>query len=596
MKKYIIALVFSCVVAFLQAQQIPAPDIQCVVNDAVSANITINWSVQLNANPCGGTFNGYKIYGATTKGGPYSLKATVTTESQTSYTDLGALGVSQVWFYYMEADYTCPGLTSAQSDTVDNNPPAVPGIVSVDVQPNGEILFNWEVSPSPQTDKYIVYYYLNNNGNPTGIPLDSTAGRTNTNYLDTKGDPTTQSLLYTVAAKDSCHKISAFNDNAHRTMFLEYKTSACERNITLSWTKYINWPKGVLEYRVLVSKNSAPYETVGTVDSNTVNFSYTGFNDQDNLCITVLAISAADTNVRSHSNYRCLLPLIVQEPTYLNIVNATVNFDNTVTVTWLVDPNAELLYHQVDNSINGNVYTLAKQYKVESPLNQSQTYIDSFSAPQNNSIYYRVSEVDSCSAKYVSTPVRTINLIGELSDYYQTALSWNDFELDSITILNYNLYRDYGNGYQLIRTFAPGTNDFNDSLQLYLNEKGKFCYRVEAVYTITLGTTYTATLSSFSNELCIDHRPIIYIPNAFAPYGVNSIFKPTIIFGDPANYSMLIFNRWGAKIFESNTPSIGWDGTQGGKDVTQGAYAYLIRFTASDGTPVERKGMVMLVK
>jgi gliding motility-associated-like protein len=593
MKKYIIAVVFSCVVAFLQAQKIPAPDLQCIVNDAVSANITLSWTNQ--GNPCGGTFNGYKIFASTTKGGPYSLKATVTTESQTSYVDVGALGISQTWFYYMEADYTCPGLSTAQSDTVDNSPPVIPAIVNVDVQPDGHVQFTWEVSPSPQTHKYIVYYYLNNNGNATGIPLDSTTGRNTNTYLDTKGDPTTQSLLYTVAAKDSCNKISAFNDNAHRTIFLEFKTSSCERNITLSWTKYINWPKGVKEYRVIVSKNLGPYEVVGVVDSATQTFSYTGFNDKDTLCITVAAVSAADTNIISHSNYRCMLPLIVQAPTFVDIINATVNLDNTISVTWLVDSTSELLYHQVDNSINGNVYSMASQYKVTLPLTEVQNFTDSFSAPQLNSVYYKITEIDSCSAKYSSAPVRTINLIGELSDYYQTALSWNNFELDSIEVLYYNLYRDYGPGYQLIRTFQPGTNDFNDSLQVFLAEKGKFCYRIEAVYGIKVNG-FSDTLSSFSNVLCIDHRPIIYIPNAFAPYGVNSIFKPTIIFGDPSNYSMLIFNRWGAKIFESNAPAVGWDGTQGGKDVQQGAYAYLIRFTASDGTSVERKGMVMLVK
>ena len=96
--------------------------------------------------------------------------------------------------------------------------------------------------------------------------------------------------------------------------------------------------------------------------------------------------------------------------------------------------------------------------------------------------------------------------------------------------------------------------------------------------------------------MCIIHRPIIYIPNAFAPEGVNNVFKPTIIYGAPKGYSMIIFNRWGGKIFESNDPSIGWDGNDHGKPATLGGYAYLIQFYADDGVLVERKGMVLLVR
>ena len=150
----------------------------------------------------------------------------------------------------------------------------------------------------------------------------------------------------------------------------------------------------------------------------------------------------------------------------------------------------------------------------------------------------------------------------------------------------------------MLRTFAPGTNAYSDSLQQFLNADGIFCYRIEAVYDLDLPTAHInhQTLSSWSNEKCIIHRPIIYIPNAFAPNGVNNVFKPTIIYGDPQGYSLVIFNRWGGKVFESNDPAIGWDGTDHSKEAQLGAYAYLIQFYANDGVKVERKGMVLLVK
>jgi gliding motility-associated-like protein len=169
--------------------------------------------------------------------------------------------------------------------------------------------------------------------------------------------------------------------------------------------------------------------------------------------------------------------------------------------------------------------------------------------------------------------------------------------LDGATVSRYNLYRNYGAGWQKIRTFLPGTNAFRDSLYQFLSETGEFCYYIEAEYTLNLpDVPYTANLTSTSNVVCLYHRPIIYIPNAFSPNGVNQIFKPTIYFGDPANYSLTIFNRYGGRIFESTSPSVGWDGTDGGKPVQQGGYAYLIKFIAADGTNVERKGVVILIR
>ena len=578
-------------VAFAKAQVIPAPDLQCVTNNAVSSNVVLSWTNP--TTPCGGAFVGYNIYVSSTKAGPYTLVATVTTQNQQSYVDVSRLSGGANWFYYMEADYNCPGFTRAQSDTIENRPPTAPNIINVDVQPDNSVVFNWEPSSEPQVDFYRVYYLPG-----IAVPITDVQGRFNTTYIDNGGaNPSLASVRYTISASDSCNGLSSFNTAGHATIFLSYKTSSCERSINLNWTRYENWPQGVKEYRIIVSKNLSAFTEYARVDSAVQTYTYSGFDDGDSLCITVEAISAADTNITSHSNYQCFTPSIVQSPDYIYLINATVGLDNLVSLSWLTDPQAELLYYQVDVSGNGTTFDFQKQFLVPSPLTQQQDYIDSLSTPQNNALFYRVRAIDSCNLKFNSVDsIKTIHLSGELFDYYLVNLVWNDFVAHGATILYWNLYRNKGQGYQLIKTFAPGLNELSDSLQPYLDDKGLFCYRIEAVYDIDLPGVYRDTLSSFSNEICIDHRPIIYIPNAFAPYGVNRIFKPTIIFGSPQNYSMTIWNRWGAKIFESNDPDLGWDGTQKGSDVQMGAYGYLIKFVASDGTSIERKGMVMLVK
>ncbi len=63
---------------------------------------------------------------------------------------------------------------------------------------------------------------------------------------------------------------------------------------------------------------------------------------------------------------------------------------------------------------------------------------------------------------------------------------------------------------------------------------------------------------------------------------------------------MVIFNRWGQKLFEGGNETLGWDGTFMGKYCQDGAYLYLLNITYTDpkGFYIEKKlnGTVMLIK
>jgi gliding motility-associated-like protein len=598
MKKrfFITAVLMPALFLVSFGQTILAPDLQCVQNDVVNNNVTLSWT-NPPANPCG-AFVQYTIYFSQTPGGPYTTRA-VTNQAATSEVVPGILGAGPTWYFYMEAQYNCPGATVLQSDTVNNLSPTTPVIVSADVTGSGDAIFTWQPSPSPQTHFYIIYYYLPGSG--LAVPLDTVYGRFNTSYTDLFGEfnePTTESLFFTVAAADSCGKVSSYNTSPHNTIFAQAGQQACQSQVDLAWNRYINWPAGVLRYEVWASRNDSAFTKAGEVDSASLVYNYTLFNDGDSLQIYIRAVSAADSNITARSNVMRLRAAVVQPPRYNYITNATVELDNHIFVTWLIDTLAELTFYKIERSTNNVKYDPIEQIPAPSPLNQFETYEDSTGImPANNPYYYQQVAFDSCQTQYTTPYVKTINLKGELYDYYVANLIWNSFELEGATVTKYNLYRNINGTYQLLRTFAPSVNTFSDSLQQFLDANGIFCYRIEAVYDLDLPlANYKATLSSFSNEQCIIHRPIIYIPNAFAPNGVNNVFKPTIIYGEPKGYVMSIFNRWGAKIFESNDPAVGWDGTDHGKEAQLGGYAYLIQFGANDGVQVERKGMVLLVK
>ena len=75
--------------------------------------------------------------------------------------------------------------------------------------------------------------------------------------------------------------------------------------------------------------------------------------------------------------------------------------------------------------------------------------------------------------------------------------------------------------------------------------------------------------------------PKIFLPNAFSPNGDedNDSFRP--VTDCNLNYSMQIFNEWGAVIFATDDIFEGWDGTVDGVDAPIGKYSYLIFYSGS---------------
>jgi gliding motility-associated-like protein len=90
----------------------------------------------------------------------------------------------------------------------------------------------------------------------------------------------------------------------------------------------------------------------------------------------------------------------------------------------------------------------------------------------------------------------------------------------------------------------------------------------------------------------------IYVPNAFSPNGDgnNDYFQ---VFGNlsPIVYfDMLVFDRWGEKVFESQDPNFKWDGTYKGQPAPMGVFIYAMTASFEDGSHRDFKGSLTLVR
>lgn len=87
-----------------------------------------------------------------------------------------------------------------------------------------------------------------------------------------------------------------------------------------------------------------------------------------------------------------------------------------------------------------------------------------------------------------------------------------------------------------------------------------------------------------------------YVPNAFTPNRdeLNDIFRP-VTFG-VKQYRLLIYDRWGQLIFETDNVKEGWDGTKNGKPFGQDVYVYMIDLTSVFDVTYHKVGRVTLVR
>lgn len=158
--------------------------------------------------------------------------------------------------------------------------------------------------------------------------------------------------------------------------------------------------------------------------------------------------------------------------------------------------------------------------------------------------------------------------------------------------------------YDLTKTYKLNTLDNIEdiNIQPYTN----FQVDDKTVYVTyhNIGT-YVIT-ATFSNGLCYKEDKFIinviecletriWVPSAFTPNGdnVNDEFGAYGI--NISNYSLLIYDRWGLLVFQSNNLTYRWNGyTKNNTTILMDTYAYVIKYRDNKGKWGELIGRVTL--
>lgn len=571
-------------VLFLSAGQgltgqnlIQAPGLQCVKND------TLVWTLPVNT--CG-PFQNYLIFGSTSPAGPFNLITTIPNPNQTSF--FHAAAGTQVWYYYMQSNHACPGAIRLSSDTLSSNPPQVIPIRSASVI-GGQVVLTWTASPDPQVDRYIIYRTTSGGT----IPVDTVFG--STTWADPGASPGSGSEFYYVLAADPCGNTSLF-DLAHQTIFVTATGDACARTLSLTWNPYINWPGGVGEQVIWLSLNGQPAQPIDTTSGNATQYVFMNADDADTYCFTVRAREGGTSNM-ARSNEICLDPDLIQPPRQMAITFITVNPAQEPELEWVWEDYAELTSASIERRDAAGQFQPIQPVPVTLPLMFKNSFQDAGTSAAVQPRTYQISAMDQCDISWETVPATPAFLQAASLPNFQNALNWSPLAIDQATIEEHEIFEVRGSLILPLGTTNATTFAFDHILDPSNPPLAPVCYVVETTYTIILPGGAQERRFSRSNIDCASQDLRIWVPNAFAPRGLNHLFRPVIVFLDDGQYAMDIYNRWGERVFATTDPGTGWDGKRdGGQDAAPGVYVYHIRVVGSDGQETTRTGSLTLLR
>lgn len=162
---------------------------------------------------------------------------------------------------------------------------------------------------------------------------------------------------------------------------------------------------------------------------------------------------------------------------------------------------------------------------------------------------------------------------------------------------------DLGGSGQVIATYQNASNvtynwspssvfSCNDCADPFVSttQDGEFTVTVQQ----NTGTSVCEASASFV-VVVKPHKPV-FIPNSFTPNGDgnNDFF---FIYGEAIKYfDLKIFNRWGEKVYESNSILQGWDGTYRGKEQEPQVFIYYVDIVFLDDQTESKKGGLTLIR
>jgi len=261
-----------------------------------------------------------------------------------------------------------------------------------------------------------------------------------------------------------------------------------------------------------------------------------------------------------------------------------------LNTTVLVSPATALVYNydfqcddNIDISSNDSIANYI--YTQEGEYNICVTIIDGFGCINTLYAPELVTVWPVPEANFVASPMET--------DIFNSTVEFTD--LSSGNSINTWLYESD------TITGAISTSIIAQNTELTWGSYSLFSHTfLEAgSYPITLyASNEFACYDSITKVININEVYNIFVPNVITPTEDmnNEVFHVIATGVDESNFILLIYNRWGELVFETNDIYEGWDGAYQGELVADGVYIWKIEALDLNGNSFVHTGHVTVLK
>jgi len=143
-----------------------------------------------------------------------------------------------------------------------------------------------------------------------------------------------------------------------------------------------------------------------------------------------------------------------------------------------------------------------------------------------------------------------------------------------------------------------GTWNFNGTIVPYAKGVNpQFVFENPGTFTVTLTVFNIGGCKDvYTMQICVLEPTDIFLADIFSPNGDG---QNDILFmrgKGIKEFRLLVYDRWGEKMFETTDLTLGWDGNYKGKPASQGVYVYYLDALMNTDKKIIMKGDVTLIR
>ncbi|MES2590423.1 MAG: gliding motility-associated C-terminal domain-containing protein [Bacteroidota bacterium] len=372
-------------ITVLATPVVPSPQPNCA-SVLPNGDVTLTWTTPPDP---GTTFNGYFIYTSASPGGPFTLKDSISSYTQNTYTHIGANANTGRVYYYIQTRSGCFGqVYSPAVDTLSTM------LLNVTNPANGTALLNWNgiANPNLTTSSGVYTIYEEN---PAGV-WNSTGSTTSLSFIDTIF-ACNATINYRIETADNtgCTSVSSIDGGTFQNIIVPYvpifDTLSVDdsNNALMSWN--VNPAPDVAGYVIykLIGGAKIPIDTVFGI--NNTGYNYLSSNADAGSEEYYLAAFDTCSNIS---------PLGTAKQT-IYLTSTAMICERSVVLNWT--PYSTLGTGLAGYNVYQSTVSVSGPYTLLTTVNSSPLTYTATSLAAQATYYYKIEAFDSSGTKTASS-------------------------------------------------------------------------------------------------------------------------------------------------------------------------------------------------